>query len=108
MPCLYIIPREQTSHIPATLWNQLRWALAVKCLSYVIGYKKMKVKEQQHLVGECYHGDQSKGAILHKDMLCSAQGVYAHLYQQREEQVTGSPSSSSTGEGKLQLKLLYI
>jgi hypothetical protein len=40
-------------------------------------------------------------------MLCFVQGVYAHLYQQREEQVAGSPSSSSKEEGKLQLKLLY-
>jgi hypothetical protein len=98
--------KQQPQRIPANVRNELRRVLAVKCLSYIFACEKMKVKDQQHLVEERYHGEESKRVILHKDLLCKGQGVYAYLYEEREDQVTGSPSSS-TGEGKLQLKTLF-
>jgi hypothetical protein len=97
--------KQQPRCIPANIWNELRRLLAVKCLSYVFACEKMKVKDQQRLVEERYHGEEPKRVISHEDLLCKGQGVYAYLYEEREDQVTGSPSSS-TGEGKLQLKTL--
>jgi hypothetical protein len=72
--------KQQPEHIPANIWNELRQVLAVKCLSYIFACEKMKVKDQQRLVAERYHGEESKGVILHKDLLCKGQGVYAYLY----------------------------
>jgi hypothetical protein len=68
--------------------------------------KTCSVKVKVFMPIYTYHGEESKGVILHKDLLCKGQGVYAYLYKEREDQVTGSPSSS-TGEGKLQLETLF-
>jgi RNase P subunit RPR2 len=100
--------KQQSQHIPANFWNELRRVLAVNCPSYLFACEKMKVKkDQQHLVEECYHGEESKRVTLHKDLPCKGQAVYAYLYKEREDQVTGSPSSSSWDEGKLQLKAIF-
>jgi hypothetical protein len=75
------MPVNKKERITASLRDELRRTVALKCLSNIYGREGMGLNQQHTYLEEHFHGEKKKGIISHLDQLCTAQGDYAELYE---------------------------
>ena len=98
-------PKKDARRLPATLRDELRRTLAIKCYNTICGMSSMKVSEQHLWMFRLYHGDQGDG-ISNLDLLCKGESPYDDLFKHVKTGNVVNPNATQAASLK-QLKCMY-
>ena len=91
--------------LPASIRDELRRAMSLKCPNKVHLSSKMKVKDIIDLMFHLFHGCPRKEIISSVDLLLQREGPYSRIFEEKEKS-SARPQSNSI-ERLHVLKLLH-
>jgi hypothetical protein len=95
------LARPENARIKAGLLTKLRHLVALKALDRVFSYKATKMKDQNQLLFDMYHGNIAKDISLHIKMVTDGSGDNVELYKTETVAVTDPNATNLSATRKL-------
>ena len=87
-------PTSKKTLLPGSVRNELRRAVSLKCLNKVHLSDKMKVKHEQEMMFDLFHGCPRKEIVSNLDLLLQREGPYATMFEEKEQRMVTAQSAS--------------
>ena len=90
------MPPNKEERLPASIRDELRRLVGLKCLDVLFRRDSMKVSEQWDLMFDLFHGNQNTGTISNVSLLVGAEEAFEDLFEYSNHPVVNRNSTADS------------
>ena len=105
-PTFIIANMPTNERVTAPIRDELRRVIALYCMDIIFKKDSMKVAAMRTMMFDLFHGNASKDIISHVQLLCTADDVFADLFEERHDNAVNRQNQKD-GVPPKQLKTIY-
>ena len=105
-PTFIIANMPTNERVTAPIRDELRRVIALYCMDIIFKKDSMKVAAMRTMMFDLFHGNASKDIISHVKLLCTANDVFADLFEERHDNAVNRQNQKD-GVPPKQLKTIY-